>query len=235
MALKYGITTRVEFIPTIYRLILDIEPVRTEDLELVQPDLYKNLICLKESFKKGERETCIDGSFSNVGEIDTYISNYAASLLYDRNKKYLKAFAEGFKSRIPSKISEYLDVTDLRDFLKGHVSISFDDLKRNVSCSPLSETNSENEIKFFEVLRDFTDEQRFKFFQFVTGKSGLPYGGLLELERRITVNFNARPKGYLPTAVTCFSSISLPHFDSSAELKKSLLFAIYNCDTIERD
>ena len=34
----------VEFIPTIYRLILDIEPVRTEDLELVQPDLYKNLM-----------------------------------------------------------------------------------------------------------------------------------------------------------------------------------------------
>ena len=54
LALKFGITTRVEFIPSIYRLILGIEPVRTDDLQLVQPDVYKNLMLLKEYFADEE-------------------------------------------------------------------------------------------------------------------------------------------------------------------------------------
>ena len=227
LALKFGITTRVEFIPSIYRLILGIEPVRTDDLQLVQPDVYKNLMLLKEYF--ADEETIEDLDFNSMDQVDAYIHSHASFILYDRQKIYLKAFADGFRSKIPRQISKYLDLNDLRDIIRGPLSVSMSELRANLRYS--EESFQKNLL--LSVLDDFSDENRFKFIRFVTGRHGLPYGGLSELDKRITVYFNALPYGHLPTASTCFSNLHLPPVYSASELHRILSMAINNCDTLD--
>ena len=228
LALKFGITTRVEFIPTIYRLILGIEPVRTDDLQLVQPDVYKNLMLLKEYF--ADEETIEGLDFNSMDQVDAYIHSHASLILYDRQKIYLKAFADGFRSKIPRQISKYLDLTDLRETIRGPLKISMDDLRANLRYD--DESFQKNFL--LSVLSDYSDEDRFKFVRFVTGRHGIPYGGLSELDKRIKVYFNVLPIGHLPTASTCFSHLHLPPVHSTSELHRILSLAINNCDTLDR-
>ena len=142
----------------------------------------------------------------------------------------MRAFAEGFRSKISRRISKYLDLTDLREVIRGHHTISMDELKENIRYNK----ESNQKYIFLQVLKELSKEDRFKFIRFVTGRHGLPFGGLSELDTRIFVQFDAHLSGYLPTANTCFSAISLPTISSAAELKHRLLMAINNCETIDR-
>jgi HECT-domain (ubiquitin-transferase) len=44
-----------------------------------------------------------------------------------------------------------------------------------------------------------------------------------------------RPDAYLPSAQTCFFSLSLPAYSSKEILKAKLLFAIHNSPTMDAD
>lgn len=230
LALSKGITTRVEFIPSLCRQILEIEPYRVEDLQVQNPIVYKNLNSLRDLFKRNV--PLIDHDFKSIDEVERYIESYSADLLYNSHKKFLKAFAEGFRSKIPRKISKYLGLTDLKNVLRGTVIITTEDFKNNLEFR--TESPKKKEI-FLRVIDQLSLEERFKLIRFITGIHGLPFGGLSELPQKILVFFNWMPFGKLPMSSTCFSSLFLPTFYNEEELKASLLKAIDYCITLEEN
>jgi hypothetical protein len=228
MAMTQGITTRVEFIPSLYRLILEIEPYRSEDLQIQSPIVYKNLNSLRDLFKSNT--PIIDQDFKSIEEVEEYIKTCSADLLYENHKEFLKAFAEGFRSKIPRKISKYLDLVDLKKVLKGHMEVSTSEFKKNIKF--ISESFWEENM-FLEIIDEMTQEERFKLIKFITGRQGLPFGGLSELPEPICVYFNSLSFGKLPKSSTCFSHLILPMFNTAEQLEGPLLKAIEYCDTLE--
>lgn len=231
LALKHKISTRIEFVPSLYRMILGVEPYRLDDLKVQSPDIYKNLNSLHKLFNRDGRIEGFD--FKNIKDVDNYIELYSKDLLYKKHKYLLQAFAEGFRSKIPRKISKYLDLMDLKDILRGSVAITRADFEKSIQFLGFT-SNGVLESSFFQTLDQLSQAERFKFIKFVTGRHGLPFGGLTELPQKIRVQFRTLPKGHLPTASTCSSVLVLPVFDSVAELKLALIKAIENCDTIDR-
>jgi hypothetical protein len=224
LALSKGIPTRVEFIPALYRVMLGIEPYRFEDLEIQSPSEYNRLKSLRKSFLN--KDPIPDLELNSLQEVDYHIRICAAKLLCGNHLESLDAFAQGFRSKLPHKLSKYLDLVDLKAVLRGQETVSTEEfrekvsLRYNISYSPrISQT-------FFQVFDQLSQDERFKLIRFITGRNGLPYGGFTNLHSEISVFFDRVPVGQLPTSKPRFSSLYLPEFTTLEELKALLLNAI---------
>ena len=84
-------------------------------------------------------------------------------------------------------------------------------------------------IKYFwEVLFDFSEEEKKKFLFFVTGCDRAPINGLGNLI--ITVSRWGPDSDKLPTAHTCFNHLLIPDYQNKDKLKKNLTIAISNSE-----
>ena len=86
---------------------------------------------------------------------------------------------------------------------------------------------------FWEVVAgDFSEEQRARLLQFVTGTSGVPAQGFRALQgndgniRKFTINSIPEAVSVFPKAHTCFNRIDLPLYDSKKKLQKFLTMAV---------
>ena len=73
------------------------------------------------------------------------------------------------------------DETELELLISGLPTIDIEDLRKNtdyVNCT----IGSQNIIWFWEVLRAFSEEEKAKFLQFVTGTSKVPLEGFKMLK-----------------------------------------------------
>ena len=92
-------------------------------------------------------------------------------------------------------------------------------------------------IWFWEVLEEFTDEERRLFLRFAWGRERLPPEEELAREEMklfplITDGDSDEP---LPTAETCFFNVKLPHYTSIDVLREKLRYAILHTRTIDGD
>ena len=112
---------------------------------------------------------------------------------------------------------------------------------------------------FWEVVgEEFTNEQRLKLLQFVTGTSSVPFEGFRALRgsnsiQQFTIDrldLRGQP-ALLPVYVThssvtpspispishrahtCFNRLDLPHYRTKADLRSRLTLAIEECETFE--
>jgi hypothetical protein len=93
---------------------------------------------------------------------------------------------------------------------------------------------------FWQTLREFSQEERSMFLKFTWGRTRLPltadqFGQRFKLHRFSAPSGNTSHDKYLPSAQTCFFSISLPHYSSLEVMKEKLRYAIYNCQAIDGD
>jgi hypothetical protein len=96
---------------------------------------------------------------------------------------------------------------------------------------------SDTVISFFwESLREMTTAERKKFLQFVWARNRLPNKESdFEAPFKIIRGSEKMSDETLPSASTCFFSLTLPCYSSKDILKRKLLFAIENVCTMESD
>lgn len=122
----------------------------------------------------------------------------------------------------------------------GVPEIDVDDWKRH-SDQKFQEfdqpTKAEKKVVqwFWEVVTNFSQEQRARLLQFVTGTSRVPVEGFKALTsndgrvRRFGVQIVSRgipPAGLYPKAHTCFNRIDIPAYASKSELETYLTLVI---------
>mmetsp|Transcript_5311 Transcript_5311/g.13366 ORF Transcript_5311/g.13366 Transcript_5311/m.13366 type:complete len:125 (+) Transcript_5311:9561-9935(+) len=108
-------------------------------------------------------------------------------------------------------------------------------LRRVVEYEGYNETDEVIEF-FWETLRDFTNEDRKRFLQFVWARNRLPLKESdFDAPFKIQKDNGKDGDQALPTASTCFFSLSLPEYKCKNDLKEKLLFAINNVTTMETD
>jgi len=153
-------------------------------------------------------------------------------------QRMLNAFVDGLGNVIPTELLPLLSAEELRDTICGSPDVDVDLLKSVVEYEGYNEGDAVVRY-FWETLREFTNAERRSFLQYVWARSRLPLRAA-DFESpfkilRDSSNTEERADQALPSASTCFFSLTLPEYSSAEVLKEKLTYAINNVTTMETD
>ena len=118
---------------------------------------------------------------------------------------------------------QILSPDELELIICGTQLLDFNELKN--ACQYEEFTKESETIKYFwEILLNFTEEEKKKFLSFVTGCDRAPIDGLGSLP--ITISNGGSDLNQLPSAHTCFNNLILPDYKDKEKMKKAILTAI---------
>jgi HECT-domain (ubiquitin-transferase)/SPRY domain len=175
---------------------------------------------------------------ARLEEIDSLASkicnDYYGSALLQWEQRMVNAFVDGISHVLPLELLPLLSKHELQDLFCGNPDVDVDLLK----CVVEYEGYNENDLVilfFWEVLREMTNLDRKKFLQFVWARNRLPskesdFESPFRIQRDIGSSDNS-----LPSASTCFFTLTLPKYSSKDVLREKLTFAMENVCTMESD
>lgn len=155
--------------------------------------------------------------------------------LLDRVKAQLGKFLQGFYEVIPQALISVFDFQELELLVCGLPSIDVSDWKRHTRYAhEYAQLGGRHPIVewFWGAVEGFTDEQRARLLQFVTGSSRVPVQGFACLQgndgnvRLFTVDSVPLETSIFPRAHTCFNRIDLPLYRTRDALNEYLSKAI---------
>ena len=244
----------VHFTTALYKLILGI-PLSLQDLEQVDPQLYKSLTEVE-----NEDPTDLYLTFSvqeeNFGEMKTYelVEGGEEVEVTEENKKdyirrivnwklthgienQLNSLKKGFYSIVPPAAVKGFSAREFEQLLLGTPDLDLDDWKKNTQIYH-SDPSSVQFKWFWEIVEDMSDEERISLLQFVTGSSSAPYGGFANLlangrSRKFTLHIWETTPNKLPQAHTCFNQLDIPPYKSRKEFAEKLRLALFETAGME--
>lgn len=108
--------------------------------------------------------------------------------------------------------------------ISGLPDIDVEDMKKNTMYEG-TYTEESNVIKWFwKAAESFSQEERARLVQFITGSSKVPVGGFIH--DRLKICHISGGDRRLPSAHTCFKQLDLPNYSTYEILREKLLFAI---------
>lgn len=150
---------------------------------------------------------------------------------------------KGFHEVLPPELLIHFEERELELMINGFGNIDLNDWKSNTRlkhCSPDSKIVN----WFWHVVDSYSEEQRARLLQFVTGSPRLPLQGFKALQgttgatdpRLFTINIvEGSSLDNLPQAHTCFNRIDLPPYESLEKLSEKLTQAIEETDAFGLD
>lgn len=181
---------------------------------------------------------------NSLKEIDLLSSRYLAKSKKESNmlikqRRMLNAFAEGISSVMPLEVFSIFSASQLIDFYCGNSDIDVDLLQKIVEYEGYNKTDQVIQY-FWEVLREMTSEERKLFLQFVWARTRLPlkesdFEDPFKILKDTKSEMTGKSLTALPSASTCFFSLTLPQYSDKETLRQKLLFAINNVTTMESD
>lgn len=153
-------------------------------------------------------------------------------------QRMLNAFMDGFGNVIPVELLPLLTAEELRDTICGSPEVDVDLLQSVVEYEGYNEDDAVI-ANFWKTLREATNTERRNFLQYVWARSRLPLRAS-DFESpfkilRDSSNTGDRADQALPSASTCFFSLTLPEYSSIEVLKEKLMYSINNVTTMETD
>lgn len=200
------------------------------DLPLPMESVWKAMV---------EEET--KGDFDGLQELDTLAYRQRSEnteshpeLLWWQ-KRMLNSFVDGLSSVLPVEVFSILSGEELREFVCGNPEVDVDMLRRVVEYEGYEDSDPVVQY-FWETLREFTNDERKSFLQFVWARNRLPvkeadFDAPFKIQKDNSIDGDQA----LPSASTCFFSLALPSYKTKEQLKEKLLFAINNVTTMETD
>ncbi len=225
-----------------------------DDLQLFDPELYDNLekllrlapgdvaglglsFCVTEKFEyRGTEYTLSVNLDDGVGKGAEkpvtaenrlqYVLALAKYKLNTRIQEQTWAFMDGLCQVIDEYWLTLFSPYELQTLISGgDKGIDVEDLRQNVVYGGY--TPSSNTVRFlFEVLDEFSAQEKAKFVKFVTSSSRQPLLGFKELTPKFGIRNAGSDLTRLPTASTCVNLLKLPDYNDKDLLKQKLLFSI---------
>ncbi|EEB09244.1 ubiquitin-protein ligase E3 [Schizosaccharomyces japonicus yFS275] len=223
-------------------------PSHIDDLAALDLKLYEGLAFLKHY--KGDVENDLSLSFTVVHEefgvkeeIDLipngknisvteanrlqYIHLVSNYYLNARLSKQSKAFTQGFTQLINPHWLAMFHENELQLLVGGApVSIDVDDLRKHTVYAGEFDENSPTILFFWQVLREFSEDDKRALLKFVTSVARPPILGFKELNPLFCIRSNGNDETRLPTASTCVNLLKLPVYGSKQILRDKLSIAI---------
>ncbi|KAF0695555.1 Aste57867_13595 [Aphanomyces stellatus] len=232
-----------------YKHILGI-PITFSDLEFIDVELYNNLKWLKQN--KGVESLCLDFSV-NVAQYekepltidlcpngrnipvtdenkDDYVYLRFKWIMMTSISPQLASLIKGVYSVIPLEMLSVFDHQELELLMCGIPDVNVDDWKAHTTyigeCDPVV-------IEWFwQVVAEFSTEQRARLLQFTTGSARVPVQGFKTLtmnDGRIclfAIQGIKKEECLYPRAHTCFNRLDLPMYATKKDLETALTMVI---------
>lgn len=245
-----GYSLDVYFTRSFYKHILGQE-VTYQDMEDLDVDFYKSLKYLmdinldeselheyyfayeEEEFGRVQNKELVpDGKNKRVTEQNKmdYIKLLCHAKMTKNIQAQIDAFNAGFQELVPLELVSIFDSKELELLISGLPTVDLEDLRVNTEYHNYTE-NSQVILWMWEVLNEFSREERAEFIQFVTGSSKVPLDGFKALPgiggyQKFQIHKCFASTDRLPTAHTCMNQLDLPEYPSREHLKNRLKFAI---------
>lgn len=156
-----------------------------------------------------------------------------------------EAIKRGFSKIIPQALLNMVNYNELETWICGKAVIDVDLLKRHTKYGGDPKTvmlteNSRCVQWFWEVLREFSEEDKRKFIKFCWAQPRIPPNDEEFVRRSIRFQINpyVKAKGDLPLpeASTCFFNFDLPDYSSKEIMRKKILLAMNtDCDSMNAE
>jgi len=202
--------------------------------ELLGEELFCE-VTLSDSFRV---ETLADGKSTPVTRENAAAHvEKAQKLRLFESIESLEAFRSGLSSVVPVELFSLFSERELESLLCGQKELDLTLLKQCTEYEGV-DANDPHIKMFWEVLQEMTGEQRTEFLRFAWARSRMPDSAVdMPMNFVLTSPTGGaveKPDDYLPTAQTCFFSLSLPKYSNKEVMKDKLLYAI-KCTLMDND
>ncbi|XP_014236880.1 E3 ubiquitin-protein ligase HECW2 [Trichogramma pretiosum] len=254
LALVHQYLLDVFFTRPFYKALLRI-PASLSDLESLDQEFHQSLVWIKErdisaepleltfsvteelTGNKSERELKPGGR--NVAVTEKNKKEYLDRILRWRLERGVaeqtESLIRGFYEVVDSRLVSVFDGRELELVIAGAAEIDLNDWRAHTEYrSGYHDAHPVIEW-FWSSITKFTNEQRLRLLQFVTGTSSVPYEGFAALRgstgpRKFCIEKWGRPNS-LPRAHTCFNRLDLPPYQTPEILFEKLLLAVEETNT----
>lgn len=161
-----------------------------------------------------------------------YISLVARHRLHTQPIHQTRAFLRGLSAIIQPSWLSMFNQTELQTLIGGDITeIDVDDLRRNTMYSGVYVIGDDGiehpTIRlFWQVMKQFNDQDRRKVLKYVTSTPRSPLLGFAQLNPRFTIRDAGGDEQRLPSASTCINLLKLPRYTSAKTMSEKLLYAI---------
>uniref|UniRef100_K3WLC0 HECT-type E3 ubiquitin transferase n=1 Tax=Globisporangium ultimum (strain ATCC 200006 / CBS 805.95 / DAOM BR144) TaxID=431595 RepID=K3WLC0_GLOUD len=225
-------------------------PITFSDLEFVDHDLHKNLKWLRDN--RGVESLALDftvtvDQHSDKSKIVELIPNGANISVTEENKmeyinlrfkwivansvsNQLASLVQGLFAVIPRELLSVFDHQELELLICGIPDIDVVDWKTHTIY--VGERDEQLTAWFWNIVEEFTNEQKARLLQFTTGSARVPVQGFKALtmnDGRIcpfAIQCVNKEECLYPRAHTCFNRIDLPRYDMEKDLRIALSLVI---------
>ncbi|XP_059838308.1 E3 ubiquitin-protein ligase HACE1 isoform X5 [Hypanus sabinus] len=251
LALYHRQLVNIYFTRSFYKHILGI-PVNYQDVASIDPEYAKNLqwildndisdLGLELTFSV---ETDVFGAMEEVplkpGGISIlvtqenkaeYVQLVTELRMTRAIQPQINAFLQGFHLFIPASLVQLFDEYELELLLSGMPEIDVTDWQHNTEYTSGYDKEDPVIKWFWDVVKEFTQEECVLLLQFVTGSSRVPHGGFAYLMggsglQKFTIAAVPYTSNLLPTSSTCINMLKLPEYPSKENLKDRILVALH--------
>lgn len=253
LAIYNNIILGLSFPQAIYKLLLFEEP-DFEDLQEWQPEIAQSLefilnyndpsVPLEDMLgatfslevenygHKQEIELKPNGSAILVNEANRqeYVDLYVKYTFVNQCEDKLKFFKKGFyKVCDEDLMRQFFQPEELEQLINGSSVLDFKAWEKNCKFIEGFTTDSPQAKWLWEIVHEeFTDEQKKKFLQFVTGSDRAPILGLGSV--KLYVGRHGEDSEMLPSSHTCFNHLLIPEYATKEKMLGKLLLAISNSE-----
>lgn len=244
--------TPVHFVLPIYKHLMGW-PISLRDLEHLDADLYRSysdLVNMEDvsvlyfdftvtEEHLGTNETVElkengDKIMLDSNNLLEFLNLQVQYRLCRRIEAQLNAFLRGFYDVVPEPFLSVFNFQELELLLHGLPNIDMNDWINNTEYTgAFHEKGAKHPVViwFWEIVNDFSHENRAKLLQFVTGTAGVPAQGFSCLQgndgniRKFTLHGDQNLEIF-PRAHTCFNRMDVPIYKKKADIAKYLPMAI---------
>ena len=174
-----------------------------------------------------------------VEDIPSYLSAYIHKRLTESYEP-TEAFRNGFTSIVPESGFSLMGWRELKDQVCGSSYIDIDRLHDNTEYDEDISENDDYILRFWGVLRSFSEEEKSAFLRFVWARPSLPpkevpFPQKFKIQGGVGDDAQSSADNYLPRAHTCFFSVNLPKYSSKEVMAEKLRYAMFNCTEMDAD
>lgn len=153
-----------------------------------------------------------------------YVDLYTDYVLNTSIRRQFEAFQKGFLTLCGGPVLRLLLPSELEELVCGEAHLDFAALRRGVRYEG-GYTNSSQVVQWlWQILDEYSSEERKRFLKFFSGSDRAPIGGLGSLT--LTVQRAGPDSERLPSASTCFNILILPEYSSRGKTREKLRIAI---------
>lgn len=237
-----------------YKALLRI-PASLSDLESLDQEFHQSLMWIKErdisieplelTFsvteellgRVAERELKPGGRNIAVTEKNKkeYLERVVRWRLERGVAEQIESLVRGFYEVVDPRLVSVFDARELELVIAGAAEIDLNDWRMHTEYRSGYHDAHPVVEWFWSSISRFSNEQRLRLLQFVTGTSSIPYEGFAALRgstgpRKFCIEKWGRPNS-LPRAHTCFNRLDLPPYPTPEILYEKLLLAVEETNT----